>query len=147
MEGPLLAVRHRDHGRRHVHGWTLIQRLWIPCRLPGQNEMLKAAKSGRGKSNAYSRQKASFTVAIVRLVAEQKIAPVARARFAFVWHEPNKRRDPDNVTAGQKFVFDGLVAAGTLPGDGWGHVLAIYHEWVASADSGVEVFITEGEHV
>lgn len=29
------------------------------------------------------------------------------------------RRDPDNIAAAVKFIWDGLVEAGVIPNDGW----------------------------
>ena len=35
------------------------------------------------------------------------------------WYCKDKRRDPDNVAAAVKFIWDGLVAAGVIENDGW----------------------------
>jgi len=39
--------------------------------------------------------------------------------YSFEWIEPNKRRDPDNIIGGMKFIFDGLQMAGIISNDGW----------------------------
>ncbi len=33
-----------------------------------------------------------------------------------------KRKDKDNISAGKKFILDGLIAAGIIPSDSWRHV-------------------------
>ena len=40
----------------------------------------------------------------------------------YVWVEPNRNRDKDNVAFAKKFVQDGLVKAGVLVNDGWAQV-------------------------
>ena len=95
------------------------QTLFIPGPILGLNEMLLAR--GRGHY-AYNAKKKKLEEEIYYLCLEQGITYVTQAWFLFEWLEPNKRRDPDNVAAGRKFVFDGLVKARRLPGDGWKHV-------------------------
>lgn len=119
-------------------------RIWIPGVFPGMNEITKAAKSGRGKSNGYSRMKASHDARVVNALRGVPLPKIGRARFAFVWYEPQRRRDPDNVSAGQKFVLDGLVKAGVIPNDGHNEVAGLSHDFVISPDHpGVVVTVTE----
>ncbi len=41
----------------------------------------------------------------------------------YVWIEPNKKRDKDNISSfGRKVIQDALVKGGFLPGDGWQHI-------------------------
>ena len=41
----------------------------------------------------------------------------------YVWYEPNKKRDLDNVSAfGRKVIQDALVRIHILKGDGWAHI-------------------------
>lgn len=122
----------------------MIVYLWVPGAFPGMNEITKAAKSGRGKGNGYSRMKSACDLR-VKIAARGK-PTIGRSRFAFTWHEAQRRRDPDNVAAGAKFIFDGLVKAGVLRGDGWNQVISILHEFRVTPDrAGVELLIMEGE--
>lgn len=126
-------------------------RVVIPGPMPGQNEIIAAAKSGHGKGNAYSRMKATWG-AIVATQARKALQPCAGAvRLICTWVEKDRRRDPDNVTAAVKFVLDGLVAAGIIAGDGWEHVSAIEHNWTVAgkgrgvySSPGVVVELEEG---
>ena len=130
----------------------MIQTLWIPGPLPGLNEMLAGAKVfGRktrknGKRwNAYDALKESHEKLIVSECIEQKIKPVNRARFVFVWNCPNKRRDKDNVAAGKKLIFDALKHAKVIPDDRWDIVLGWEDRFVITKDPGVMVEIYEEE--
>ncbi len=98
----------------------MTQSLWVPGPLPGLNEIIAAAKSGRGKGNAYSRLKADWTQSVW---AHAKAAHLrlmeTPVRIGFLWVEKDRRRDPDNVAAGgRKLILDGLVKAGVLSDDG-----------------------------
>ena len=83
----------------------------------------------------------------VESLARQQMVP----RFdgpvvvVFDWFEPNLRRDLDNIAGtGQKWVLDGLVAAGVLPDDDMAHVVGIQH-WahLDALEPGAIVTITD----
>ena len=125
------------------------QRLIIRERLPGMNDFLEeSTKIARnfnrkgGRHTGYSKLKKQWGAKIVVLCAEQQLSPVPAAHFRFTWIEPNRMRDPDNISAGKKLIFDGLVAAGVLPEDGWSQILSIREEFrVSRACPGVVVDI------
>jgi len=82
---------------------------------------LKAPKGNRFRANQIKRE------------AEQRIAWCIRQQLRgveitdrvilhYTWHEPNRRRDLDNIASAHKYVQDALVKAGVLQGDGWRHV-------------------------
>lgn len=121
-------------------------RIWIPGVFPGMNEITKAAKSGRGKGNGYSRMKKACDARVIRACVALIEGAVfsCKVRASFLWHEETRRRDPDNVAAGQKFVLDGLVKAGVLAGDGWNQIASLAHDFRVTPDRpGVEVEIVE----
>jgi hypothetical protein len=125
------------------------QRLIIPERMPSLNALLDAkARGGRhvgakgARWNPYNAAKKEWAVKIGLWCKQQGIRPVPGAHFRFTWIEPNRQRDPDNISAGKKLIFDGLVAAGVLPEDGWGQILSIREEFrVNRACPGVVVDI------
>lgn len=87
----------------------------IQGRLPGLNEMTNA---NRGNRYAGAGQKKKETrrcaLEIIRQTTGRFSGPVS---VSFLWVERDLRRDPDNVTAGQKFILDALVETGRLPND------------------------------
>jgi Holliday junction resolvase RusA-like endonuclease len=96
------------------------QTLWIPGKLPGLNELIKAAKSGRGKYNAYSRLKHHWTEKLATLFVLSKIKRRKSVYLSFSWCEKTRRRDPDNIAAGgRKLILDALVRARVIRDDGW----------------------------
>lgn len=131
-------------GARGVGAVTRTFRVAGP--LPGMNEIVAAAKSGRGKGNAYSRQKATWTSAVALAALTVRVEHFAGpVSLHCLWHERDARRDPDNVAAGVKFVLDGLVQAGILRGDGRRWITSILHDVVTDAGPGVTVTIFDGE--
>ncbi len=117
-------------------------RFWVPGPLPGMNEMIAAAKGFGGRGIGYSTMKRAWTLACANAAKRAGIPLLQRARFVFVWHEPNGRRDPDNVAAAVKFIFDGLVDACVLPNDRTREIASWSNEFVVDkAHPGVEVII------
>jgi Holliday junction resolvase RusA-like endonuclease len=102
-------------------------KLEIPGRLPGLNEIIDAAKQGKGKYQPYAMMKEHYTTMIAWLA--KKLPKYEKVGLLITWHEPDRRRDPDNITAGQKFILDGMVAAGTIPNDSQKHIKGIVHRF------------------
>jgi Holliday junction resolvase RusA-like endonuclease len=111
--------------------------------MPGQNEMLSAAKSGRGVQNAYARMKKKLHKEVRPFLAElpRFKRPVM---IDFVWIEENRRRDPDNISAGKKFLLDSFVKCGILVDDGWKQIHSFGgDDFLVKKNPGVLVTITE----
>lgn len=52
--------------------------------------------------------------------------PLTRAYIVFNFYEPNRRRDPDNISSyGRKAILDAFVEYGVLEGDGWKHIAGL----------------------
>lgn len=112
----------------------------MPGKFPGLNELLAAAKMRRGR--VYAAIKRRWTHQVAEAARAQRIPQYERARFAFLWREGSRRRDPDNVAAGgRKLILDGLVEAGVLPNDGWGNVVGWTDAWEVCRTPGVLVTI------
>ena len=64
--------------------------------------------------------------------------------ISYLWVEPNRKRDLDNIMSGQKFIQDSLVQMGVLKNDGWKQIIAINHSFAVDKDKpGVWVKIRE----
>ena len=121
-----------------------MQQFFVPGPLPGLNEILDAAKSGRGKTNAYARLKNYWETIIVLHIRKARIQPVKEAYFRFMWYEKNRRRDPDNIVVARKFIMDSLVDDKILENDGWGQVRGFTDRWfVHAGEPGVTVQIIQ----
>ncbi len=113
---------------------------FIPGRFPGMNEIIKEA---RGNKYASAIQKRHWTrrVADITRLSIRNIKPMGKVWISFTWIEKNKRRDPDNICAGKKFILDGLVLAGLLSADGWANIAGFTDSWEVGKEPGVIVEI------
>lgn len=118
---------------------------WIRGPLPGLNEIIAAAKSGRGRSNAYSRMKKDMGGRIGEYLLKARLPTFTKpVVIHYRWFEPNKRRDPSNISSGgRKFIEDALVKSGIIKNDGWKHVQGFSDSFVVSEMPGVEIEIKE----
>ena len=113
----------------------------IPFRLPGLNEFLRAAKGNK------------YQAARIKKCVDQDIALVLKGRVkepvhaTFVWLEPNRRRDKDNVAFGKKFILDALQKKGVLPNDNNKWVSGFTDEFVYGQGEGVIVTLEPDEIV
>ena len=115
-----------------------------PGRLPGLNEIIAAAKRVR-KYQPYAIMKERYTNEIGWLA--KKLPVYERVNITITWYEPNRRRDPDNITGGQKFVLDGLVAGGAIKDDSQRYVNSILHRFEVDKDNPrVEIEVQEVQH-
>jgi len=122
-----------------------MQKLTIPHRLPGLNEIISASKqmSGRGarKWSNYATMKRHWGSVIAVYIQEQKPGPfVPPIGLRFVYTVNDKRRDPDNIDAGaRKLIIDALVSAGTIGNDNLNWVSCLIAEFVVGDTDSVTV--------
>jgi len=124
-------------------------RFTIPGRLPGLNEILDAKGDvyyvGNGKRRSrYTDMKKEEQDRVIKWLIAYKIPKnLDKISLEFFWYEPNRKRDPDNIRAGEKFIWDALKQYGSIPNDNWKHTgYVIHHEPILDKDNPrVEVII------
>lgn len=96
----------------------MIQTFFIVGPLPGLNEIIKADRTGRYVG---ARLKKQATKRVCEEIIAAKLTPIkGPVHLTIICGEPNRRRDPMNVTAGAlKILCDSLVEMGIIEGDGW----------------------------
>ena|SRR5699024_10789118 len=115
-------------------------KLVIKGEYPTLNEIIKASKS---HYMAYANQKKDFTD-LTMIYTKNKPKIEGLNDYTFVWYRKTKRADPDNVSVGQKYIFDGLIKGGRLENDGWKQVNSITHKFkVDKKKPRVEIYISE----
>jgi len=119
----------------------MTEKLIIPGELPGLNEIISISKEHWAK---YAEEKHNRTEEIAYLAKSQIKGKYQKVDLVFTWFCKNKKRDKDNIIAGQKFVLDGLVAAGIIENDGWKQVGNIFHYFKIDRENPrVEILIEE----
>lgn len=113
-------------------------KLTILGEYPTLNQIIKVAKS---HPMAYANQKKDFT-ALTMIYTKDKAKITGLNDYTFVWYRKNRRSDPDNISVGVKYIFDGLIKGGVLENDGWSQVNSITHKFKVDKDKPrVEIFI------
>lgn len=114
-------------------------KLVIPGSLPTMNQIVELSKRHWSQ---YSKLKQQYTL-LVKLSAN-KLPSLPPADYYITWYCKDKRQDKDNIMAGQKFIFDGLMAAGKIENDGWKQVRDVNHRFeVDKKNPRIEVEIRE----
>jgi len=118
-------------------------KLVIPGTLPSLNEMINASKRNKYAYVAMKDQAINTVSWEFKCMMIGQQAP-ERADYEFVWYCPNRRKDKDNIMAGQKFVFDGLQKMGWIKNDGWKQIGKVSHRFeVDKQNPRIEITITE----
>ena len=112
-------------------------KLTIPGLLPGLNEYIDAERSYKGKYKAASMKRRT------QLRGVRFTRPVV---IRYLWVEPSRRRDKDNIAFAKKFIQDALVEAGVLRNDGWSEIEGFSDDFALDPKNPrVEVTIEEYE--
>ena len=96
-------------------------KLTIPGTLPGLNEYTVASRTNRYAA-AQMKKKTQQLIAHCIMQQLRGVRFEKPVRIAFTWHEPNRKRDKDNIAFAKKFIFDALVESGVIPNDGWKNI-------------------------
>lgn len=120
------------------------QRFTIKGKLPSLNDKT-AADRAHWAQGAGLKKRCDETVMWYAKAA--KVEPMAgRVHVTCAWYEPNRKRDPDNVRSGVKFILDGLVRLGVLGGDGHRHIAGFTDTFDFDAENPrIEVTLEETE--
>ena len=98
-----------------------MQKLTIPGRLDGLNEVIKANRTNiylGAKIKKGNEQVVKDCIAIYRIKKENE--PVF---LKFTWIEPNRKRDKDNIASAKKMILDALVRSDIIDNDGWKNII------------------------
>lgn len=120
--------------------------LVIPGKLDNLNDYISAERTNRHKGAKMKADNGNIvSMAIMRCLRGVRIKrPVY---MEYLWVEPNKRRDLDNISSfGRKVIQDSLVQCGVLKDDDWMHVVGFSDRFeVDKINPRIEVLIKEIE--
>ena len=119
--------------------------LTIPGTLPGLNDYTKSSRTNKYAAAQMKKDTQQF-IAYCIMQQLRSVCFEKPVRIAFTWHEPNRKRDKDNIAFAKKFIFDALVESGVIPNDGWKNIDSFSDSFKVDAQNPrVEVEITEVE--
>lgn len=91
-------------------------RIVINGTLPGLNAYTRANRTNR-YLGARMKREAEDVVRFELLRQARGVKIKTPIRLSFTWIEPTRRRDPDNIASGKKYILDAFVKSGLLPND------------------------------
>ncbi|MBC8488490.1 MAG: Holliday junction resolvase [Bacteroidetes bacterium] len=96
------------------------QVLTIPIELPDFNSLIKSSKSHWSK---YAEIKKGYD-SIVSSFAMRELKPITKYPIDITcnWYCKDDKKDKDNISAGKKFILDGLKLANIIPDDTWQYI-------------------------
>jgi len=116
--------------------------LEIPHQLPGLNEYSDAERTNRFKA-AKMKSETQELIGWSILKCLMGIKFTKPVRLIFLWTEPNRKRDLDNICFAKKFILDALVTHGVFQGDGWKYVIGFQDFFMVGKSPNVRVTITD----
>lgn len=109
----------------------IIHKFTIHGRLDGLNDYIKACRSNKYAGNTMKHKNQGYVeMGIIQACAEGKLKKICKypVKLKITWHEPNSKRDIDNIVFATKFIQDALVNRGMLENDGQKQISGISHE-------------------
>lgn len=120
-------------------------KLIIQGRLDGLNEYTAANRTNRYKGSSMKNKNEKVVIYAIRQAKLDKVVKYP-IQLKIAWHEPNSRRDIDNICFATKFIQDALVKEGILANDSQKYINKIEHEvYVDKLNPRIEVEIIESE--
>lgn len=101
-----------------------IHRFTIPGRLDSMNIIIAA-----NRKNPYigAKEKRKQQDIVIKAIRFHRLKGVRNypVTIKIDWYEKNSRRDPDNISAAKKFIFDALQETDVLKNDGFKEIEAL----------------------
>lgn len=110
-------------------------------RLPSLNEYISKLNRSRYLANCF---KQAVERELVWTIKESKMKPIDKPCIVYVvYHEPDRRRDVDNIYSANKFILDALRKAGIIKNDSQKYVKDVIDTYITDGQSMVEIIVEE----
>lgn len=112
-------------------------------RLPSLNEYISKLNGNRYMANCF---KQAVERELGWSIKEAKMKPIDKPCIVYVvYHEPDRRRDVDNIYSANKFILDALRKAGIIKNDSQKYVKDVIDTYITDGQSQVDIIIEERE--
>lgn len=110
-------------------------------RLPSLNEYISKLNGNRYMANHF---KQLVERELVWTIKASAMKPIDKPCIVYVkYHEPNTKRDVDNIYSANKFILDALRKAGIIKNDSQKYVRDVKDSYIVDGQSMVEIVIEE----
>jgi DNA (cytosine-5)-methyltransferase 1 len=117
----------------------VVEVIELPFLPPTLNEIIDTARSDK---YAAAKQKRRWTNEVAD-ACQGSHQFKGQVRLDYLWRVKNTKRDPNNVSAGTKFIDDGLVAAKIITDDSLEVIVSVSHRYEKADCDSVKITITE----
>lgn len=125
--------------------YRIRQEFFVPGPLPSMNEIINASstafKNGIRFGSKYTLMKRKWDKRISEIILTSDIEPVGKFGLELEWSEKARRRDPDNIAVGIKFILDSMVKCKIIVNDSWRYNLGWTNTFNISPTPGVKVTV------
>lgn len=112
-------------------------------RLPSLNEYINKLNYNRHAANNY---KQALEDSLIWSIKTSKMRPIDKPCIVYVtYHEPNSKRDVDNIYSANKFILDALRKAGIIKNDSQKYVRDVKDSYIVDGKAQVDIIIEEIE--
>lgn len=112
-------------------------------RLPSLNEYISQLNKNRYMANHF---KQLVERELVWTIKASTMKPIDKPCIVYVkYHEPDRRRDVDNIYSANKFILDALRKAGIIQNDSQKYVRDVKDSYIVDGQSRVDIIIEERE--
>lgn len=122
-----------------------VHKFTIPGRLDGMNEIIAANRKSPCIGAKEKRKQQDIVIKAIKFYRLKGVRnyPVT---IKLDWYEKNGMRDPDNICAAKKFIFDALQETDVLRNDGSAEIKGFREDFhIDKLKPRIEVTITESE--
>lgn len=117
----------------------VVEVIELPFLPPTLNEIIDTARSDKYVA-AFAKRRWTNEVADACRGSHQFKGQVS---IGYLWRVKNTKRDPNNISAGTKFIDDGLVAAKIITDDSLEVIVSVSHCYEKADCDSVRLTITE----
>lgn len=120
----------------------------IPGRMDGLNEYTNANRDNPYAGAGMKKKNENLVIQALKANGIKNFTYHEPVYLRFMWVEPNRRRDKDNIASAKKFCIDALVKAGVLENDGWKHIIGFSDRFAVNKENPhVEIEILTAEEM
>ena len=123
----------RKEGERMTYRFT------IPARLPGANEYIRSCRTNKFIANKDKHNTEFFIICCVPV--SMRGLNLEKVKIKFTWVEQQRKRDPDNIRFGAKFILDALQQCKVLKQDNLSTITALEDEFVVNKTTKAHVIV------
>lgn len=119
----------------------MISKCIFTGRLPSLNEYINKLNGNRYTANNF---KQATEQELVWTIKASDMKPIDKPCIVYViYHEPDKRRDVDNIYSANKFILDALRKAGIIKNDSQKYVKDVIDTYIVDGKAQVDIVIEE----